>query len=78
SLQPNAEVRLHFDVHIHPLCAAGEQTKMLTNVVQARPQGGDVIRDEVSFVAACPGYDPLAIAVASNELPDVLGWDRVS
>lgn len=61
TLQPNSEVTFTFNVHVHPLCAPNQQTATIVNRVTARPQGGAEIADEVSYSAACPGYNPLDI-----------------
>lgn len=55
-LEPNAQVKLAFDVHIHPYCAAGENTTTIQNVAQARTKGGDPVEAIAEFEAACPGY----------------------
>lgn len=78
SLEPNAEVRLSFEVHIHPRCAANEQTVMVTNVAQARPVGGDAITNEASFEAACPGYLPDAIDIEPEPQGAVIDIDRLT
>ncbi len=63
TLEPNAEVVLSFDVHVHPICASEQQTEPITNVAQARPRAGDPITGEVTFSAQCPGYRAPSIEI---------------
>ncbi|CAG0927934.1 hypothetical protein TFLX_00709 [Thermoflexales bacterium] len=64
ALAPDSEVMLDFDVHVHPLCGALQQTETIDNIARARPIGGSLITDTVSFIAKCPGYDEDNIEVA--------------
>jgi hypothetical protein len=48
TLAPEAEVTLSFDVHVHPLCGALQQTE---------------ISAEADFAAKCPGYNASGIEV---------------
>lgn len=57
TLQPDAEILLSFDVHVHPLCESIQQTEAITNIAEARLSNGNPITAEASFVAKCPGYD---------------------
>ncbi|MEZ4618042.1 MAG: hypothetical protein R2867_21375 [Caldilineaceae bacterium] len=57
TLEPDSEVLLTFDVHVHPNCPALLNTKTITNLARARAVDGDIITAEASYVAKCPGYD---------------------
>ncbi|MEZ4708379.1 MAG: DNRLRE domain-containing protein [Caldilineaceae bacterium] len=57
TLEPDSEVLLTFDIHVHPYCPALLQTKTITNVARARLIDGDPISAETAFQAKCPGYD---------------------
>lgn len=72
TLEPNAELILRFNVHIHPLCAANQQTATITNVAQARPKDGAVISAEATFVAKCPGYNPASIQINPEPISDLI------
>ncbi len=63
TLAPDAEVRLSFDVHVHPICSPNQQTETITNVAQARLRDGNPITAEVDFIAQCPGYNPTSIDI---------------
>lgn len=78
TLNPNSEVRLSFDVHVHPLCRAGQQTVTLTNLVTARPYNGNAISDEASFEAACPGYNPPDIQIDPEPLEYPIDLDDLT
>jgi len=56
TLDPGAEVELAFDVHVHPVCGAGQETKEIVNVAKALKPDGSLLEDEMRFTAACPGY----------------------
>ena len=73
ALAPNSEIRLDFDVHVHPLCGANEQTQEIRNVAQARPRGAGAaeITDETMFSAACPGYSAANLVVQQQVIEDL-------
>ncbi len=72
TLEPNAEIVLRFDVHIHPFCTANQQTETITNVAQARPKGGTSISAEATFAAKCPGYNPASIQIDPEPISDLI------
>lgn len=69
TLAPDSEIKLTFDVHVLPLCGPDLQTVVIHNLAEARPQAGNAITDEVTFNAACPGYDGIVIAQHSLITP---------
>jgi plastocyanin len=69
TLAPDSEIKLTFDVHVLPLCAPNQQTQVIRNLAEARPRDGNVITDEVTFNAACPGYDGIVITQHSPITP---------
>ncbi|MCL4858250.1 MAG: DNRLRE domain-containing protein [Caldilineaceae bacterium] len=74
TLAPDSEIKLSFDVHVLPLCGPNEQTQAIRNLAEARPRDGNAITDEVTFNAACPGYDGIVITQHSPITPT---WDSV-
>jgi plastocyanin len=75
TLAPNAQVTLRFDMHVHPLCAVNEQTKVLANTARAKPVGGQIISAEASFEAACPGYDASDLEIEwGDSVPVQIDW----
>ncbi|MBW7886336.1 MAG: DNRLRE domain-containing protein, partial [Caldilineaceae bacterium] len=82
TLEPDSEVVLSFDVHVHPLCGALQQTETVHNVAQARPRDGAPITAEATFVAKCPGYDANNIDVSPEPVSldpgDLSDWTQLS
>jgi plastocyanin len=77
TLAPDSEIVLSFDVHVLPLCGPNQQSQTIRNLAQARPRDGNPITDEVSFAAACPGYDGIVITQhgpLTDTLDSILDW----
>ena len=70
SLEPDSQVKLSFEVHVHPLCNASENTTTVRNLAKARPDGGDVIEAFADFEAACPGYSASQVRVTREIVSD--------
>ena len=69
ALEPDSEVLLSFDVHVHPYCPALAQTKTINNIASATVVGGDPVTAESSFQAKCPGYEAGGIQIEPHEIP---------
>ncbi len=68
TLEPNSEVVLSFDVHVHPFCGPNQQTETVHNVAEARPKDGSPLTAEATFIAKCPGYDANNIEINRNQI----------
>lgn len=80
TLAPDSEIKLSFDVHVLPLCGPNEQTQAIRNLAEARPRNGNAISDEVTFNAACPGYDGIVItqhSLITPTLDSLLDWQNL-
>ena len=78
TLLPDAEVRLTFKVRVLTLCEPNQQTQTIHNIAEARPKGGAVITDSISFVAKCLGYDENNIQFEANPLTTTLNLDDLA
>ncbi|NTU65717.1 MAG: hypothetical protein HGB05_20525, partial [Chloroflexi bacterium] len=62
SLDPNSEITLSFLVQNLGLCQPNQTTQTVRNIAQARPLNStQVITDEATFTAACPGYNGIFV-----------------
>ena len=71
TLAPDAEVELSFDVHVHPLCSADQNTVTITNTVSLHKADGTKMDEKsVDFQAACSGYSLGDIEVGQEVVTD--------